>query len=170
MQRKYLKKENILTIPNLLSLIRILLIPFIIWLYCAQKAYLHTIIVIALSGFTDIIDGKIARKFNMVSDVGKVLDPVADSEIKYYGKIAYMIDATEDFKFARQSIIEAGNIQKIPINTGKLKFAKPSNPKRKYALKVIIRQRTGPKKVCTAKYSYEELGTRFFGQGLFSGG
>ena len=81
-----------------------------------------------------------------------------------------MIDATEDFKFARQSIIEAGNIQKIPINTGKLKFAKPSNPKRKYALKVIIRQRTGPKKVCTAKYSYEELGTRFFGQGLFSGG
>ena len=78
MQRKYLKKENILTIPNLLSLIRILLIPFIIWLYCAQKAYLHTIIVIALSGFTDIIDGKIARKFNMVSNVGKVLDPVAD--------------------------------------------------------------------------------------------
>ena len=78
MQRKYLKKENILTIPNLLSLIRILLIPFIIWLYCARKAYLCTIIVIALSGFTDIIDGKIARKFNMVSDVGKVLDPVAD--------------------------------------------------------------------------------------------
>ena len=78
MQRKYLKKENILTIPNLLSLIRILLIPFIIWLYCAQKAYLCTIIVIALSGFTDIIDGIIARKFNMVSDVGKVLDPVAD--------------------------------------------------------------------------------------------
>ena len=78
MQRKYLKKENILTIPNLLSLIRILLIPFIIWLYCAQKAYLCTIIVIALSGFTDIIDGKIARKFNIVSDVGKVLDPVAD--------------------------------------------------------------------------------------------
>ena len=76
--KKIFKKENILTIPNLLSLIRILLIPFIIWLYCAQKAYLHTIIVIALSGFTDIIDGKIARKFNMVSDVGKVLDPVAD--------------------------------------------------------------------------------------------
>ena len=80
-----------------------------------------------------------------------------------------MIDATEDFKFAKQSIIEAGHIQKIPINTGKLKFAKPSNPKRKYALKVIIRQRTGPKKVCAVKYSYEELGTRFFGQGLFSG-
>ena len=68
MQRKYLKKENILTIPNLLSLIRILLIPFIIWLYCAQKAYLCTIIVIALSGFTDIIDGKIARTWFPMSE------------------------------------------------------------------------------------------------------
>ena len=78
MQSKHLKKENILTIPNLLSLIRILLIPFIIWLYCVQKAYMHTFIVIVISGFTDIIDGKIARKFNEISDVGKVLDPIAD--------------------------------------------------------------------------------------------
>ena len=78
MQSKHLKKENILTIPNLLSLIRILLIPFIIWLYCVQKAYMHTFIVIVISGFTDIIDGKIARKFNKISDVGKVLDPIAD--------------------------------------------------------------------------------------------
>ena len=78
MQSKHLKKENILTIPNLLSLIRILLIPFIIWLYCVQKAYMHTFIVIVISGFTYIIDGKIARKFNKISDVGKVLDPIAD--------------------------------------------------------------------------------------------
>ena len=78
MQNKRLKKENVLTIPNLLSLVRILLIPLIIWLYCAQKAYMHTFIVIAISGFTDIIDGKIARKFDTVSDVGKVLDPIAD--------------------------------------------------------------------------------------------
>lgn len=78
MQSKHLKKENILTIPNLLSLIRILLIPFIIWLYCVQKAYMHTFIVIVTSGFTYIIDGKIARKFNKISDVGKVLEPIAD--------------------------------------------------------------------------------------------
>ena len=78
MQSKHLKKENILTIPNMLSLIRILLIPFIIWLYCVQKAYMHTFIVIVISGFTYIIDGKIARKFNKISDVGKVLDPIAD--------------------------------------------------------------------------------------------
>ena len=70
--------ENILTIPNLLSLFRILLIPVILWLYCGRKQYAATIAVITISGASDIIDGKIARKFHMVSDVGKVLDPIAD--------------------------------------------------------------------------------------------
>lgn len=70
--------KNILTIPNLISLFRILLIPLIIWLYCGKKQYTATIAVVAISGVSDIIDGKIARKFNMVSDVGKVLDPIAD--------------------------------------------------------------------------------------------
>ena len=70
--------KNILTIPNLISLFRILLIPLIIWLYCGKKQYTATIAVIVISGASDIIDGKIARKFHMVSDVGKVLDPIAD--------------------------------------------------------------------------------------------
>ena len=62
----------------MLSLFRLLLIPLIVWLYCGQKEYKVAIAVVAISGATDIIDGKIARKFNMVSDVGKVLDPIAD--------------------------------------------------------------------------------------------
>lgn len=78
MQNDRFRRENILTIPNLLSLIRILLIPLIIWLYCVRKQYVLTVVVIAISAATDIIDGKIARRFHMVSDVGKVLDPIAD--------------------------------------------------------------------------------------------
>ena len=78
MNNKRLTKKNILTIPNFLSLFRLVLIPVIIWLYCDRKQYYATVAVIALSGVTDILDGKIARKFNMVSDVGKVLDPIAD--------------------------------------------------------------------------------------------
>lgn len=78
MENKRFSKNAILTIPNLISLFRILLIPLIIWLYCGKKQYAATIAVVAISGASDIIDGKIARKFNMVSDVGKVLDPVAD--------------------------------------------------------------------------------------------
>lgn len=73
---KYQKK--IITIPNILSTIRILLIPVIVWLYLSKQDYLMTGIVLIISGLTDIVDGTIARKFNMISDVGKVLDPFAD--------------------------------------------------------------------------------------------
>ena len=72
------KKNQILTIPNLLSLVRIMLIPVIVWLYSAEKNYCGAIGVIILSAATDIVDGFIARRFNMISDFGKALDPLAD--------------------------------------------------------------------------------------------
>ena len=66
-----------LTIPNLLSLIRIILIPvFGVLFYRGEM--LWAVIILVLSGLTDLFDGKIARKFNQVSELGKVLDPVAD--------------------------------------------------------------------------------------------
>lgn len=72
------KKNQILTIPNLLSLVRLLLIPVIVWLYSFEHNYYAAIGVILVSGATDIVDGWIARHFNMVSDFGKALDPLAD--------------------------------------------------------------------------------------------
>jgi cardiolipin synthase len=70
--------NQILSIPNILSFVRIALIPIIIWAYCTLGNYLLTIALIAFSGITDIIDGFIARRFNMVTDFGKALDPIAD--------------------------------------------------------------------------------------------
>lgn len=72
------KKNQILTIPNLLSLLRLAMIPLLMWLYLEKQEYLWTAAVLILSAATDIADGIIARKFNMVSDFGKALDPVAD--------------------------------------------------------------------------------------------
>ncbi len=72
------KKEQILTIPNLLSVIRLLMIPLIVWLYFDVKHYPAATGVLVASGITDIADGIIARKFHMVSDLGKILDPIAD--------------------------------------------------------------------------------------------
>ncbi len=71
-------QHKIFTIPNLLSAFRLLLIPIFIWLYCAKQAYGWTTFVLILSGLTDIVDGYVARHFHMVSDLGKMLDPVAD--------------------------------------------------------------------------------------------
>ena len=75
---RILQKNQILTIPNLLSLVRLLLIPVILWLYIGAKNNVLAIAVILLSGLTDVVDGFIARRFHMVSDFGKILDPIAD--------------------------------------------------------------------------------------------
>ena len=75
--RKYLTREQIVTIPNFMSFFRLALVPFIIRVYL-RGAYYTAAALVALSGATDILDGIIARKFNMVSDLGKMLDPFCD--------------------------------------------------------------------------------------------
>ena len=75
---KEICKNKIITIPNLLSFFRLLLIPAILWLYLIEKDPAWTAVVLVLSGVTDIVDGIIARRCHMVSELGKVLDPVAD--------------------------------------------------------------------------------------------
>lgn len=72
-----MRKSSIITIPNLLSLIRLLMIPVFVVLYRNQN-YVGTALVLLLSGATDVVDGFIARKFGQISDLGKVLDPIAD--------------------------------------------------------------------------------------------
>ncbi len=74
-------KKEVFTIPNFLSLFRLLLIPVYAYIYLnatTDDAYLMAGSILALSCVTDLIDGKIARHFNMISNVGKVLDPLAD--------------------------------------------------------------------------------------------
>lgn len=73
---KYQKK--IVTIPNIISFFRLCMIPLIVWIYLVKEDSLLTGITVMFSFFTDIVDGYIARRFNMISDVGKVLDPIAD--------------------------------------------------------------------------------------------
>lgn len=69
--------DGCLTIPNLLSVIRILLIP-VFAVLLIKDYFIAAIIVIIIAELTDLFDGKIARKFNQVSALGKLLDPIAD--------------------------------------------------------------------------------------------
>lgn len=69
-------KKKIITIPNLLSFFRVCLIPLLVWLYF--KGSLWALAVFLLSGITDIVDGYIARKFDMISDFGKAFDAISD--------------------------------------------------------------------------------------------
>ena len=70
--------DKVITVPNILSFIRLCLIPVIIWEYVFLKDYTWAAITVVISGATDVVDGFIARRFNMVSHVGRILDPVAD--------------------------------------------------------------------------------------------
>lgn len=72
-----MKNNKIFTIPNILSFFRIMLAPFILWTYFIEQYYVSAGLLV-LSGITDIADGFIARHFNMISALGKALDPIAD--------------------------------------------------------------------------------------------
>ena len=69
--------KGCLTVPNLISVIRIILIPFFAF-YFMQGEFVVAVIILALSGLSDCIDGNIARRFNQISALGKLLDPLAD--------------------------------------------------------------------------------------------
>lgn len=64
-------------IPNALTILRFILIPFIIF-YIVKDEYLKAFIFLTISGLTDILDGTIARKFNFITNFGKLIDPLAD--------------------------------------------------------------------------------------------
>ena len=69
-----MKKENI---PNILTIIRFILIPFI-YVSVLSKHFLTALIIFTISALTDILDGYIARKYNYITDIGKLIDPLAD--------------------------------------------------------------------------------------------
>ena len=64
-------------LPNILTVVRFLLIPVIV-LFALNNNYIAAIVVLTISGITDILDGYIARRFNLISDFGKLMDPFAD--------------------------------------------------------------------------------------------
>lgn len=79
-------KKEIFTIPNLLSLFRLVLIPVYVAIYLnAQDTadYYLAAGILTVSCLTDLIDGKIARHFNMISSLGKILDPIADKATQF---------------------------------------------------------------------------------------
>ena len=84
--------RNILTFPNVISIVRMLCIPVFVWLlFGADQRIAAGFLLLAL-GATDWVDGWIARRFDQVSDLGKILDPVADRVLLLTAIIALMVD------------------------------------------------------------------------------
>ncbi len=70
--------DRILTIPNALSFLRLLLVPVFLWLVLGPELDELALLVLMLSGVTDYLDGKLARDLGQVSKIGAILDPIAD--------------------------------------------------------------------------------------------
>jgi cardiolipin synthase len=107
--------DRILTIPNIISVIRLCCLPLFLYLLFGRDNRAAAASLLAVLGTTDFIDGYIARHFNQISDLGKVLDPVADRLLFFVGVGGILIDGSVPTWFAvavlvREALIAAGTL------------------------------------------------------------
>jgi len=69
--------DRVWTVPNVLSMVRLVFVPIFLWLILTGQDN-WAVVVLTLSGVTDYLDGKIARRYNLVTRFGQLLDPVSD--------------------------------------------------------------------------------------------
>lgn len=77
-QETRVQTDRVLTVPNLLSALRLAGVPLFLWLILVPEADGWAIVLLAVSGFTDWLDGYLARRWNQITRVGQLLDPIAD--------------------------------------------------------------------------------------------
>ena len=119
-----MRKNTSMTLPTKITIIRLVMIPLILTSYCLQNVlhdkFQYTFIITAslfvIASWTDYLDGYIARKYNMVSDLGKLLDPIADKVLvaaalfivvdgKYVSDIPYLAMICSVIIMAREFMI-----------------------------------------------------------------
>jgi len=86
--------DRIATLPNAISLLRLACVPVFLWLLFGRENRLAAALLLGGLGATDWVDGYIARHFNQVSNLGKVLDPIADKVLLVTGMIAILVDGS----------------------------------------------------------------------------
>ena len=92
--------DRVLTVPNAITVVRLACIPIFLWLLFVQENRLAAGILLGALGATDWVDGYIARHFDQVSDLGKVLDPAADRLVFIVCVGAIIIDGSAPLVFS----------------------------------------------------------------------
>ncbi|MFZ6002638.1 MAG: CDP-alcohol phosphatidyltransferase family protein [Actinomycetota bacterium] len=93
-------EDRILTIPNVITVVRLCLLPVFLWLLFGREDRATAAWLLAALGTTDFFDGYIARHFNQVSNLGKILDPVADRLLFFVGVGGIAVDGSVPLWFA----------------------------------------------------------------------
>ena len=97
--------NKIFTIPNLISVLRLLCIPLFVWILFGVEDRSAAALLLAALGATDWIDGWIARKFNQTSELGKILDPTADRLLLIVAIPALIVDDSIPIWFAVLALV-----------------------------------------------------------------
>jgi len=96
------------TVPNAMSLVRLACIPLFVWLLFTQDDRVLAAILLAVLGSTDWVDGWFARRFDQVSELGKILDPAADRLLMLTAVISMWIDGSAPAWFAILTLLREG--------------------------------------------------------------
>ena len=86
--------DRILTVPNVITVVRLACLPVFLWLLFGRDHRAAAAGLLSVLGATDFVDGYIARHFNQVSSVGKVIDPVADRLLLFTAAIGILVDGS----------------------------------------------------------------------------
>lgn len=86
--------SRVLTIPNVITLLRLLLVPVFLWLLLDQKDGVAAAILLGILGATDWVDGFVARHFDQESELGRIIDPIADRVLLFAAVIGLLIDGS----------------------------------------------------------------------------
>jgi cardiolipin synthase len=112
---------RVLTVPNLLSFGRLLCVPLFLWLLFGRDNRLAAAWLLAGLGATDWVDGYIARRFNQVSTLGKILDPTADRILLAVGVISILVYGAVPAVIAWLAIIREVSVGVLALTLGALK-------------------------------------------------
>ncbi len=113
-----MKKNEIVTVPNLITLVRLLCLPLFVWLIFSKGEVLQAAWLLAVLGATDWVDGYFARRFNQVSVLGKVLDPLADRLMLVTAVITMLIKG-----YAPAWVLIAVGLREVAVSVAVLTLA-----------------------------------------------
>ena len=113
-------RDNAFTVPNLISILRLAAEPVFVWLLIGENRPLAAAALLGILGATDWVDGWIARRFNQVSELGKVLDPTADRIMFLVAVFTMIIDESVALWFGILTLVREGVVAIAALILGAL--------------------------------------------------
>lgn len=98
-------RDNVLTVPNVISILRLGAVPIFVWLLLGKDQPLAAAILLSVLGATDWVDGWVARKYDQVSELGKILDPTADRVMFLVAVFSMLLDGSVPLLFGILTLV-----------------------------------------------------------------